>query len=166
MNGLVEVGKLSVAGKWREFKEIFWGDVEPQVSAYAASLVQEAVEAEVEEWTGAKRYERTRHRRGYRNGYRERTVVCAGREMRIRVAQTRDGFRSRLLGRYERRGDEVDAAIGALYVTGLSTRKVVRVVRRFLKVSLSPQTVSNIVARLDARLREARQAPVLDRYVA
>jgi putative transposase len=166
MNGLTEVGRLSVSGKWSEFKEIFWGEFEQQVSAYAAGLLREALEAEVEKRVRAKRYQRSESRCGYRNGYRERAVVCAGRAMRVRVPQTREGFSSELLPRYRRRAAEIDAAIGALYVMGLSTRKVTRVIRRFLKVSLSAQTVSNIVARLDARLREARRGRIEDRYVA
>lgn len=166
MNGVVEVGKLSVARKWSEFKEIFWGEFEQQVSAYAARLVAEALEAEVEQRVGAGRYQRSASREGYRNGYRERTVVCAGRAMCVRVPQTRQGFSSELLPRYQRRADEIDAAIAAMYVMGLSTRKVSRAIRGVLKVSLSAQTVSNIVARLDARLREARRGPIEDRYVA
>jgi putative transposase len=166
MNGLTEVGKLSVSRKWKEFQEIFWGEFEQQVSAYAAGLVQEALDAEIEQRVRAKRYQRSESRCGYRNGYRERAVVCAGRAMRVRVPQTRQGFSSELLPRYRRRAEEIDAAIAALYVMGLSTRKVTRVIKSFLKVSLSAQTVSNIVSRLDARLKEARWARIEDRYVA
>ena len=31
MNGLTEVGKLSVSRKWKEFQEIFWGVVSSSV---------------------------------------------------------------------------------------------------------------------------------------
>ncbi len=166
MSDLVEVGMLSVSQRWGELKELFWCDMERQLSAHAAKLLEMAMEAEVTEWTGAQRYERTKQRRVYRNGYRARTISCVGRRIRIRVPQTRDGFSSKLLGRYERRRAEVDAAITLLYVLGLSTRKVTRVLRDCFKVSLSAQTVSNIVSRLDEELRAARQAPIEDRYVA
>jgi len=48
MNRLTKIGRLRVSRKWKEFQEIFSG-VEQQVSAYAAGLPGEALEAEVAE---------------------------------------------------------------------------------------------------------------------
>ena len=74
---------------------------------FLRDLVQQALqtllEAEMEAHLGASRYERTPARRGYRNGYKPRTLQSRVGTLELLVPQDRDGtFSTELFGRYQR----------------------------------------------------------------
>lgn len=90
----------------------------------ARLLLSIALEEEITEFLGRRRYERIAGR-GYRNGHRERQVTCSAGELSIpvpRVADAPDTFRSSLLGAWQRRSRLVEEVLPLLYIEGLSTR--------------------------------------------
>ena len=90
----------------------------------ARLLLSIALEEEITEFLGRRRYERIPGR-GYRNGHRERQVTCSAGELSIpvpRVADAPDTFRSSLLGAWQRRSRLVEEVLPLLYIEGLSTR--------------------------------------------
>jgi len=67
------------------------------------AVLNQILEAQVEEALGAERYERTEERVGYRNGTRARTLYTRVGPVTLRVPQTRDGsFSTELFKRYQR----------------------------------------------------------------
>ena len=80
---------------------------------------------------GATAYERTRERRGYRNGTIERTltgptgpVPLTLPRATLRTTHGEAEWRSGLVPRYERRLPEVNAAVVATYLAGGNQRRI------------------------------------------
>ena len=66
-------------------------------------MVQQVLEHEMSEHIGAKPYERTDERLGYRNGYRERVFTTRLGDLELLIPQDRDGtFSTALFERFQR----------------------------------------------------------------
>ncbi len=93
-------------------------------------LVQELMEAEVKEKTGAGWYERTKSRRTYRNGYRPRWWDTRVGSLTLRIPKVRQGsYFSALLEPRRRTEKALLSVVQEAYVHGVSTRKVDDLVR-------------------------------------
>ena len=87
--------------------------------------VQQVLEAEMTSFLGAGSYERTGDRRGWRNGYKPRTLKTRVGELELTVPKDRDGeFQTELFERYQRSEKALVLAMLQMYVEGVSTRKV------------------------------------------
>jgi putative transposase len=63
-------------------------------------VVQQVLEAEMDDALGAEKGERTPNRRGYRSGYYQRTLVTRVGKLELRVPQDRQGhFRTEVFER-------------------------------------------------------------------
>ena len=94
----------------------------------AEHVLQKSLEGEVTDFLGRERYERSEHSpRGYRNGYRTRTLKTTGGRLTIeepRVRDTEEPFESRLLARIDRIDERLEEMAVEMYVRGLSTRDI------------------------------------------
>ena len=89
------------------------------------AVVQQVLEAEMDETLGAGKSERTEGRLGYRSGYYGRTLVTRVGKLELRVPQDRQGrFRTEVFERYQRSEKALVGALTEMYVQGVSTRKV------------------------------------------
>jgi transposase-like protein len=87
-------------------------------------VVQQILEAEMDEALGAEKSERTPNRRGYRSGHYRRTLITRVGKLELRVPQDRQGnFRTELFERYQRSEKALVGALAEMYVQGVSTRK-------------------------------------------
>lgn len=122
------------------------------------TLVQETLEREFTRFVGARPHERTARRRGWRNGYRRRRFTTRVGTLDLRVPRDRAGqFQPTLFARYERSEQAFVAALVEMYVQGVSTRKVTRVVETLCGVQVSASAVSAVVRKLDTELAAWRQ---------
>lgn len=120
-------------------------------------LLQEALETEFAQFLGAQPHERTVTRRGWRNGTRARRYTTRVGTLELQVPRDRAGlFQPALLARYERSEQALVAALVDMYVQGVSTRKVTKVVETLCGTSVSASTVSRVVAGLDGELARWR----------
>jgi putative transposase len=88
-------------------------------------IVQQILEAEMDETVGAEKSERTPQRVGYRSGYYPRTLVTRVGKLELRVPQDRQGrFRTEVFERYQRSEKALVGALAEMYIQGVSTRKV------------------------------------------
>jgi len=116
-------------------------------------LVQEVLEAEMNEALGAQKGERTEGRMGYRSGYYVRNLVTRVGRLELRVPQDRQGrFSTQLFERYQRSERALVAALGEMYVQGVSTRKVKAITEELCGQEFSASTISAINQRLDEEL--------------
>ena len=95
----------------------------------AERLLQQALEAEVTDFLGRARYERSDEESpvGYRNGYRDRTIKTAEGRLKVRrprVRETDEPFESRLLARIDGLEERIRRMALEMYVRGLSTRDI------------------------------------------
>jgi transposase-like protein len=117
------------------------------------TLVQETLEREFTRFLGAAPHEHTPTRRGWRNGHRRRRFTTRVGTLELRVPRDRAGqFQPSLFARYERSEQAFVAALVEMYVQGVSTRNVARVVERLCGAHVSAAGVSLVVKKLDAEL--------------
>lgn len=122
------------------------------------TLVQETLEREFTRFLGAAPHERTGMRRGWRNGHRRRRFTTRVGTLELRVPRDRAGlFQPTLFARYERSEQALVSTLVEMYVQGVSTRKVTRVVETLCGTSVSASAVSMVVKKLDGELAGWRQ---------
>lgn len=95
----------------------------------AQRILQEAAEAEVDEFLGRGWYQRSSEaaHRGYRNGYTPVTLKTTQGPLQIdrpRVRETSEAFESQLLGRIDRLEQGLIRLANEMYVRGLSTQDI------------------------------------------
>src|SRR5512140_266562 len=94
----------------------------------ARQMLVTALQEEVETYLGRDRYQRTGEFRGYRNGSTSRQVTLGAGTMDLPVPRVRDvpasqePFESKVLRKYQRRSDTIDATFMNLFIEGLATR--------------------------------------------
>lgn len=123
-----DLTKLTVKDLWREVKdeEDWWGDFKEDVLRVVKRLLESAMEVEMVERLRAGRYRRTELRRGYRNGYRYRSLLTEmGLVEHLRVPRDREGeYQPTVLERYQRRQERVNGLLRDCFLAGVSTRQV------------------------------------------
>lgn len=123
------------------------------------------LEAEVEAFIGAGRYERRDSRRDQRNGYYTRSLgTTVGQIDDLPVPRTRQGFRTQVFERYQRRRAELDAAISEMFIGGVSTRGVGEVVEHLTGTPASASTVSRVFHTLEEEYMAWKTRPLAPRY--
>jgi len=116
-------------------------------------VVQQVLEAEMDEAVGAEKSQRTSQRMGYRSGYYSRTLVTRVGKLELRVPQDRQGrFRTEVFERYQRSEKALVAALAEMYVQGVSTRKVKAITEELCGHEFSASTISQINKDLDVEL--------------
>lgn len=123
-----------------------------------APLIQEAMEKEFERFIGAGRWERTPERTDWRNGTRPRRFTTRVGTIELRIPRDRRGrFQPTLFERYQRSEQALVLALVQMYLLGVSTRKVTRIVETLCGVSVSASHVSALVRKLDSQVEAWRQ---------
>jgi putative transposase len=163
-----DLTELSLRDLWLEVKEDedWCGDLKQETLRVVQRLLEGAMEGELLEQLRAGRYRRTELRRGYRNGYRQRSLLTElGLVEHLRVPRDREGqYRTTVLPRYQRRQEKVNRLVREMFLCGVSTRKVQEVVRPLLGPGMSAQTVSRITRSLDGEVQRYHRRPLTDCY--
>lgn len=124
-------------------------------------VVQQVLEAEMTSFLGADAYERTGERKGYRNGYKPRTLKTRVGELELMVPKDRDGqFQTELFERYQRSEKALVLAVTQMYLEGVSTRKVRDITEALCGLEISKSQVSALSQKLDAEIEQWRQRPI------
>jgi len=144
--------------------EVIWAKIASGVRKFIKGFIENLLTEEVTDRIGAERYERSNKRQGYRNGHYFRNLLTRfGPIEDIRVPRLdQGGMEFTVLNRYEHRRRDVDAAIGRLFLNGVSTRKLKGLARELFGKAVSAQTVSNTLACLDQELEGYRTKPLGD----
>jgi putative transposase len=128
-------------------------------------VVQQVLEAEMEETLGAQKSERTPCRQGYRSGYYGRTLITRVGKLELRVPQDRQGrFRTEVFERYQRSEKALVSALSEMYIQGVSTRKVKAITEELCGQEFSAATVSRINLSLDGELEKFAQRRLEEEY--
>lgn len=135
---------------------------EGMASAFTAML-NLAMRFERERHVGARAYERTPERSGYANGFKAKRVDTPAGTLTVQVPKSRGGdapFYPQALERGRRSSRAVMLAIAQMYIQGVSTRDVEKVMAELGLESLSSSQVSRAAALLDAELEAWRTRPL------
>jgi len=127
--------------------------------------VQQVLETEMTGFLGAGSYERNGERRGWRNGYKPRTLKTRVGELELMVPKDRDGeFQTELFERYQRSEKALVLAMLEMYVGGVSTRKVSAITEALCGLEVSKSQVSALTAKLDAEIEAWRMRSLTQLY--
>jgi len=120
-------------------------------------LMNSAMLVERGEHLGAGLYERSSRRTGYANGYKDKSLKTRLGRLSLKVPQTRDGeFYPQSLSRGLRSERALLLAIAEMYVQGVSTRRVKKIVEELCGMEVSSTQVSRAAAELDEMLEAWR----------
>ena len=154
MNGLEEMRKL-----------IEEGDVD-LLRTMVKRMAEALMEAEVEALCGAAHGERHPERVNRRNGYRERAWDTRSGTIDLALPKLRSGsyFPDWLLTPRKRSEQALVAAVADMYLAGVSTRRVDKLVRTLGIEGISKSEVSRLAASLDEVVAAFRDRPLAGTY--
>lgn len=104
-------------------------------------------------------------RNGYANGFKPRTFQTAMGKLQLAIPQVRDSdaiFRTSLLEQGSRSERALKSAIATMYVEGVSTRRVTKIMEKLCGFEVSSGQVSNLTKELDVEFAKWRSRPLPD----
>jgi transposase-like protein len=139
-------------------------------------MLQNALEAEVDDFLGRPRYQRTDQKRGYRNGHLpERTIGVGMGAVEVSLPRVSDvppevspnGFHSEIVSRYQRRSRTQARLLARLYLEGLSSGDFEPVFRALVgeTAALSPNSILKLKADWQQEYETWKKRPLRGRYV-
>jgi putative transposase len=142
-----------------EEEGLAWGPdtIEAEIRERIRGMIEGIVAEELEAALGASRSRRVDVRTGYRHGGRERQLTTSLGKTTITVPRARlkgaDGaaseWHSRIIPRYQRRTQRVDAALLGAYLSGINSRRLRGALSPLLRgAPLSKDAVSRLIGRL------------------
>lgn len=102
--------------------------------------------------------------RDRRNGKYRRHLLTGMGDIELSVPRTRQFSALRVVQSYARRAPDVDRAVLASFVLGLSTRKVAEALLPMLGERVSASTVSRVSRTLDEAVTAFHRRPLVNRY--
>ena len=147
-------------------QEEIWKFIAATLKQGLRHLLEGLLEDEVTTKVNARKYERSSRRQGYRGGHYLRDLVTRyGLLEDLRVPRMAEGpVDFQIFDKYERRRPDVDAAIGRLFLQGVSTRRLRSIAQELFGCELSATTVSRTTGYLDEELRQYQTKPLTDDY--
>jgi len=147
-------------------KRQIWEALEEKLLSFLKVTLESLLNDALKEQIGAERYQRTEKRKDYRNGSYSRSLTTKfGHLPDLNVPRMRhSSLAQEAIGRYERIQEDVDRAIGTLFLAGISTRRLKQIAKDLYGRPLSAQTVSNSTQALNAELEQYRTEPLDDDY--
>ena len=136
-------------------KAIFVENEPGKAKQLVASFMNALMKVEREQHIGAKEYERTEGRNGYRSGYKPRQMRGRLGSLELLVPQVRGSsvpFRTEMFERYQRSEKALLLAVAQMYFKGVSTRGICDLYRDVFEAEMSPQFVSNAAKELDEQI--------------
>jgi transposase-like protein len=134
-----------------DLRSVFLGAVRTTLEAL--------LEEEVRRIAGNGSWARFQGSKDHRNGTYMRGLMTSLGHLDIAVPRTRhSGSAADVVGRYQRRMDEIDEGIVAAYVGGVSTRKMGAVTEALMGESVGKSTVSRVTKSLEHKVETLRSS--------
>jgi putative transposase len=145
-----------------EVSSILAADGLDGIGACIEILMNEAMRIERSHKLKALPYERTEDRKGYANGYKPKTIRSRIGPLALSIPQVRGDveFYPSVLERGVRSERALKLAVAEMYIQGVSTRRVTKVVEELCGLSVSSSEVSRATALLDTELEKWRTRPL------
>ncbi len=128
------------------------------------TLLNEAMKIEREQFLGASHYERSQDRLGFANGYQNKRVDTQAGTLNLRIPKTAkhidEPFYPQSLERGLRSQRAMMLTVAEMYVTGVSTRRVEKVMQSMGIQNISSTQVSRANQQMDEALKAWRDRPL------
>ena len=108
-------------------------------------------------------YERITERNGYANGMKSRILNSSVGPLNLRIPQTRDSdepYYPSMLEKGNRVERSLKVAIAEMYIQGVSTRRVTKVMEKLCGLEVTSTQVSRLTAELDETFKLWRERPL------
>jgi len=132
--------------------------------AHAVSILfNEAMKVERSRALAAQPYERTPERNGYANGFKPKTLNTRMGKLFLSVPQTRGGkepFYPSVIEKGLRSERALKSAMAEMYIHGVSTRKVAKVLQDLCGLDVSSTEVSRCNSLLDEEIKQWQNRPL------
>ncbi|QAA31102.1 IS256 family transposase [Clostridium manihotivorum] len=125
-------------------------------------VLQEALEAEMDEALGYGKYEGSEKINGNsRNGYSKKTIKTELGPVQVDIPRDRNSeFEPKLIPKHQRSVNGIEDKILGLYATGMTTRDISEQIKELYGVDVSAETVSNITNRILPLVSEWQNRPL------
>lgn len=124
-------------------------------------LLNEAMIIERSQALNAGHYERSENRLGHANGFKPKGLQTRIGKLELRVPQTRDSsFYPSCLEKGLRSERALNCAMAEMYIQGVSTRKVTKILEEMCGLDVSSSQVSRVTMMLDEELEKWRNRPL------
>jgi len=147
-----------------EVQSIIEHSVKDDVSKNILTTVfNQLMENQRTEYIQADEYERSNTRQSQRNGYYERAYTTRVGTLELQVPRTRDGdFSPTVFERYQRNEKSLLISMVEMYISGVSTRNVSKIVEELCGKSVSKSFISTLTKELDPMVKEWQHRSLKD----
>jgi len=142
---------------------IFDDGLQEALPRIAEILLNAAMLIERERHIGAAPHQRGVERNGFANGFKPRTYQTGVGALSLAVPQVRgsdEPFRTSLLEKGSRSDKALKSAIATMYIEGVSTRRVTKIMEQMCGFEVSSGQVSNLNKQLDEEFGKWRTRPL------
>lgn len=149
-----------------EVKDLFRMHFEQGCRYVAKRVYEKILSVDFDGFINAGRFERTGGRRGQRNGYRHRTLLTSVGALDLCVPRDRESrYQPDMFDRYSRTSGSLEDAIRAMFLRGVSTRKVGEVLDVLCGERVSASKVSSVTRELDHAVTDYSNSPIEDDFI-
>ncbi|AOY76136.1 IS256 family transposase [Clostridium formicaceticum] len=129
-------------------------------------VLQEALEAEMDEQLGYDRYDMSdKETPNRRNGYSKKTIKSELGPVDLNIPRDRHGdYDPKIIPKYQRNVTGIEEKVMALYAAGMTTRDISEQIKNLYDVDISADMVSNITNRILPLVSEWQNRPLEKRY--
>lgn len=152
------MAQVNITLEQEEILHIFTANRDEAFKFLLERILNEVMKAESEEQIGAEPHERNDDRKDYRNGTRERQLTTRIGKLNLEVPRHRkEPFHTMVLENYRRSEASLIATMVQMVISGVSTRKVAKVVETLCGQTFSKSTVSELCKTLDTEIERFRK---------
>lgn len=146
-------------------EEAVKGELKELVRKSVEETLNELLDKEAEELTGAARYERNEARQGYRSGHYSRKLSTTSGEVVLNMPKLKGvTFETAIIERYRRRESSVEEALIEMYLAGVSVRRVEDISEALWGSKVSASTISELNKKAYVHIEEWRNRELNGEY--
>ena len=146
-------------------EEVVKSELKELVRTSVEETLNDLLNKEAEELTGAAKYERSQNRQGYRSGHYNRKLTTTSGEVTLAVPKLKGvPFETAIIERYRRRESSVEEALIEMYLAGVSVRRVEDISEALWGSRVSVSTISELNQKAYVHIEEWRNRKLSGKY--
>lgn len=146
-------------------EETVKSELKEMVRKSVEETLNDLLNKEADELTGAARYERNESRQGYRSGHYNRKLTTTSGEVTLEIPKLKGvPFETAIIERYRRRESSVEEALIEMYLAGVSVRRVEDISEALWGSRVSASTISDLNQKAYVHIEEWRNRKLTGTY--
>ncbi|BBE31798.1 IS256 family transposase [Tepiditoga spiralis] len=141
-------------------------DIKELTKSLTGNLIQEVLEAELEDELGYGKYDREKkNTENSRNGYRKKNLKSSSGMIELMVPRDRKGeYEPKIVPKYSNDISEIEEKIISLYARGMTTRDISDQIMDLYGFEVSAELVSKITNKLMPLIKDWQERPLHEIY--